>query len=49
MTSSSLIQTLIVMALVFAAVAYLGHHAWVKVVRPKRRQPACGADCGCDH
>lgn len=47
--TSSLAQTMIAAALVLAAVAYLGRHVWVKVVRPKRRQPACGADCGCEH
>jgi FeoB-associated Cys-rich membrane protein len=49
MMASTFIQTMIVAALVLAAVAYLSHHAWVKVVRPKRRKPACGADCGCEH
>ena len=48
MTSSSL-QTLIVAIVVTVALAYLGRRAWVKVLRPKKRQPACGADCGCEH
>ena len=47
MTSSSF-QTLIVAVLVTVALAYLGRRAWLKVVRPKQRKPACGADCGCE-
>jgi hypothetical protein len=46
--TSSMTQTLIAAALVLAALVYLGRNAWLKVVRPKKRQPACGADCGCE-
>ena len=46
---SSTVQSLIAATLVLAALVYLARNAWVKVVRPKKRQPACGADCGCEH
>ena len=48
--SAALAQTLVVVAIVLGATAYLARKAWLAVAgvrRAKNTAPGCGDDCGC--
>lgn len=42
------VQTIIVAAIVLAALAYAGQMLWRKVKTFSPKNSSCGADCGCE-
>ncbi len=43
---SELAQTVVVLLVVLAALAYVGRRAWA-TLRPRRDAAGCASDCGC--
>ena len=47
-----MVETLVVIAIVGAAAAYVGRKIWRTLAAaraPKGSGPGCGGDCGCSH
>jgi hypothetical protein len=47
--SAAAVQTLVVVAIVLGATAYLARKVWLAVagMRRAKNAPGCGSDCGC--
>lgn len=40
-------ETIVVLLIVFGAVAYVGRQAWRSLAAARQSRAGCGRDCGC--